>query len=410
MDLYDITIIGGGPTGLFGSFYAGLRGLKVKVIDVLPELGGQLTALYPEKYVYDVAGHPKILAKDLAKNLATQASLFKPTIVLGEKVLDLKKGEDGNWQIVTDQADNHYSKTVLLALGAGACVPKKLDADYPRELEGECIFYAVKNKERFRGKNVLIIGGGDSAVDWANEFSVLANKVTLIHRRDGFRAVQTSVEEMKRNKVDVKTFYELKEIKTTDKSVEEAIIFDNRTGKEETLKVDAIVINIGFVINLDFLKSWGLKMDVNAISVNEMMETSLPGVYAAGDIAHYPANGKPVRIEHWKVACQQGRVAGMNMAGARLKYQAVPFFWSAQQDKVLGYVGHVKDYEQTIVEGDLDGDSFLVHYAKGGAIRATLSLFRDADLCAIQELMLEGRMPGPEEVKKGVDWVQLLRK
>ena len=292
MDLYDITIIGGGPTGLFGSFYAGLRGLKVKVIDVLPELGGQLTALYPEKYVYDVAGHPKILAKDLAKNLATQASLFKPTIVLGEKVLDLKKGEDGNWQIVTDQADNHYSKTVLLALGAGACVPKKLDADYPRELEGECIFYAVKNKERFRGKNVLIIGGGDSAVDWANEFSVLANKVTLIHRRDGFRAVQTSVEEMKRDKVDVKTFYELKEIKTTDKSVEEAIIFDNRTGKEETLKVDAIVINIGFVINLDFLKSWGLKMDVNAISVNEMMETSLPGVYAAGDIAAHTAKLK----------------------------------------------------------------------------------------------------------------------
>lgn len=292
MDLYDITIIGGGPTGLFGSFYAGLRGLKVKVIDVLPELGGQLTALYPEKYVYDVAGHPKILAKDLAKNLATQASLFKPTIVLGEKVLDLKKNEEGHWQIITDASDSHYSKTVLLALGAGACVPKKLDADYDRALEGESIFYAVKNKERFRGKNVLIIGGGDSAVDWANEFSVLANKVTLIHRRDQFRAVQTSVEEMKRNKVDIKTFYELKEIKTNGKAVEEAIIFDNRTGKEETLKIDAIVINIGFVINLDFLKSWGLKMDVNAITVNEMMETSLPGVYAAGDIAAHTAKLK----------------------------------------------------------------------------------------------------------------------
>lgn len=292
MDLYDITIIGGGPTGLFGSFYAGLRGLKVKVIDVLPELGGQLTALYPEKYVYDVAGHPKILAKDLAKNLATQASLFKPTIVLGEKVLDLKKAEEGHWQIITDASDAHYTKTVLLALGAGACVPKKLDADYDRALEGESIFYAVKNKERFRGKNVLIIGGGDSAVDWANEFSVLANKVTLIHRRDQFRAVQTSVEEMKRNKVDIKTFYELKEIKTNGKAVEEAIIFDNRTGKEETLKIDAIVINIGFVINLDFLKSWGLKMDVNAITVNEMMETSLPGVYAAGDIAAHTAKLK----------------------------------------------------------------------------------------------------------------------
>lgn len=292
MDLYDITIIGGGPTGLFGSFYAGLRGLKVKVIDVLPELGGQLTALYPEKYVYDVAGHPKILAKDLAKNLATQASLFKPSIVLGEKVLNLNKHTDGHWQITTDASSDHHTKTVLLALGAGACVPKKLDIDYPKEMEGECIFYAVKNKEKFRGKNVLIIGGGDSAVDWANEFSVLANKVTLIHRRDQFRAVQTSVEEMKRNKVDVKTFYELKEIQYGDNAVKGAVIFDNRTGKEESIPVDAIIINIGFVINLDFLKSWGLNMDVNAITVNEMMETSLAGVYAAGDICAHPAKLK----------------------------------------------------------------------------------------------------------------------
>jgi thioredoxin reductase (NADPH) len=294
MDLYDITIIGGGPTGLFGSFYAGLRGLKVKVIDVLPELGGQLTALYPEKYVYDVAGHPKILAKDLAKNLGTQAMLFKPTISLGEKVLDLKKDADGNWQIFTDFTESHLSKTVLLALGAGACVPKKLDLDYPKELEGESIFYAVKNKEKFRGKNILIIGGGDSAVDWANEFSVLATKVTLIHRRDQFRAVQTSVEEMKRNKVDVKTFYELKEIQYTENNagIKGVVIFDNRTGKEETLAVDAIVINIGFVINLDFLKSWGLTMEVNAIQVNEKMETSLPGVYAAGDICAHTAKLK----------------------------------------------------------------------------------------------------------------------
>lgn len=292
MDLYDITIIGGGPTGLFGSFYAGLRGLKVKVIDVLPELGGQLTALYPEKYVYDVAGHPKILAKDLAKNLATQAQLFKPTISLGEKVLNLQKTAEGHWQISTDFSEEHFSKTVLLALGAGACVPKKLDLDYPKELEGESIFYAVKNKEKFRGKNVLIIGGGDSAVDWANEFSVLATKVTLIHRRDQFRAVQTSVEEMKRNKVDIKTFYELKEIQYDAGAIKGVVIFDNRTGKEETIAVDAIIINIGFVINLDFLKSWGLHMDVNAITVNEMMETSLPGVYAAGDICAHAAKLK----------------------------------------------------------------------------------------------------------------------
>jgi ferredoxin/flavodoxin---NADP+ reductase len=290
MDVTDITIIGGGPTGLFGAFYAGLRGLKTKVIDVLPELGGQLTALYPEKYVYDVAGHPKILAKDLAKNLALQAALFKPALCLGEKVHTITRvGE--NWQVLTDKSDDHYSKSILLALGAGACVPKKLDIDYNRDWENECIFYAVKNKERFRGQSVLIVGGGDSAVDWANEFSIVADKVTLIHRRDQFRAVQTSVEEMRRNKVDIKTFYELKDMQGKDK-VEGVTIFDNRTGKEEQLAVDALIINIGFVINLDFLKSWGLKMEVNAITVNEKMETNLPGIYAAGDIAAHPAKLK----------------------------------------------------------------------------------------------------------------------
>jgi len=254
-------------------------------------LGGQLTALYPEKYVYDVAGHPKILAKDLAKNLGTQSQLFKPAICLGEKVSSIVKVDDGSWQIITDKSQEHYTKTILLALGAGACVPKKLDAEYNKSFEGEYIFYAVKNKEKFRDKRVLIIGGGDSAVDWANEFSHLAKSVALIHRRDQFRAVQTSVEEMRRNKVDVKTFYELKEILGQDK-VEGAVIFDNRTGKEENLPCEAIIINIGFVINLDFLKSWGLKMEANAITVNEKMETNLSGVYAAGDICSHPAKLK----------------------------------------------------------------------------------------------------------------------
>ena len=290
MDVYDITIIGGGPTGLFGSFYAGLRGLKTKVIDVLAEMGGQLTALYPEKYVYDVAGHPKILAKDLAKNLATQAQLFKQTICMGEKVTKMDRMEDGVWKITTDKSEEHYTKTVLLALGAGACVPKKLDVEYPTELENKSIFYAVKNKEAFKGKDVLIIGGGDSAVDWANEFSEFA-KVTLIHRRDQFRAVQTSVEEMHRKNIDIKVFYELKQVVGNGK-VEQCVIFDNRSGKEETIKCDAILINIGFVINLDFLKSWGLHMEGNAIAVNEKMETNLPGVYAAGDICSHPAKLK----------------------------------------------------------------------------------------------------------------------
>ena len=135
MDVFDITVIGGGPTGLFGTFYAGLRGLKTKIIDVLPELGGQLTALYPEKYVYDVAGHPKILAKDLAKNLAMQAALFKLALCLGEKVTAIKRIDETMWQVISDQSSEHYSKAILMALGAGACVPKKLDLAYNHNFE-----------------------------------------------------------------------------------------------------------------------------------------------------------------------------------------------------------------------------------------------------------------------------------
>lgn len=291
MDLYDITIIGGGPTGLFASFYAGLRGLKTKVIDVLEEVGGQLTALYPEKYIYDVAGHPKILAKDLAKNLGIQAQMFKQTICLGEKVAGMERLEEGgNWKITTDKGAEHFSKSVLLALGAGACVPRKLEIPYPPEFEGKSILYAVKNKEQLRGKNLLVIGGGDSAVDWANEFSKIS-RVTLIHRRDGFRAVQTSVEEMYHNDIEIKVFYELKQILGNGK-VEGAVIFDNRSGKEETIAVDAILLNIGFVINLDFLRGWGLGMEGNTIRVSEKMETNLPGVWAAGDICTHTAKLK----------------------------------------------------------------------------------------------------------------------
>ena len=173
------------------------------------------------------------------------------------------------------------------------------------------------------------------------------------------------------------------------------------------LEAGLVLVGVGVKPATDFLDADALEED-GSIFVDEYLQAG-DDLYAAGDVAYYPERGEYTRIEHWKVACQQGRVAGMNMAGANLSYHAVPFFWSAQQDKVLGYIGHVKNYEETIVEGELDGDSFLVHYVKGGAIRATLSLFRDAELCAIQELMYENRMPSPEEVKKGVDWLELLK-
>lgn len=174
----------------------------------------------------------------------------------------------------------------------------------------------------------------------------------------------------------------------------------------EELETDLLVIGIGVQPNTGFLPETLLQSD-GSLHTDPFLRVQ-ENLFAAGDIAAPPVNGKNQRIEHWKVAAQQGRMAGKNMAGAGEPYEAVPFFWSAQQDKILGYVGHASSPEETIVEGDLDGDSFLVHYVEEGAISATLSLFRDQELCAIQELMRDGRMPKPAEVRNGVDWLNLL--
>lgn len=174
----------------------------------------------------------------------------------------------------------------------------------------------------------------------------------------------------------------------------------------EELDADLLVMGVGVQPNTGFLPENLLQSD-GSLHTDPFLRVQ-ENLFAAGDIAAPPMNGKNQRIEHWKVAAQQGRIAGKNMAGAGEPYEAVPFFWSAQQDKILVYVGHASSPEETIVEGDLDGDSFLVHYVEDGAISATLSLFRDQELCAIQELMRDGRMPKPAEVRNGVDWLNLL--
>jgi NADPH-dependent 2,4-dienoyl-CoA reductase/sulfur reductase-like enzyme/nitrite reductase/ring-hydroxylating ferredoxin subunit len=174
----------------------------------------------------------------------------------------------------------------------------------------------------------------------------------------------------------------------------------------EELDADLLVMGVGVQPNTGFLPENLLQSD-GSLHTDPFLRVQ-ENLFAAGDIAAPPMNGKNQRIEHWKVAAQQGRIAGKNMAGAGEPYEAVPFFWSAQQDKILGYVGHASSPEETIVEGDLDGDSFLVHYVENGAVSATLSLFRDQELCAIQELMRDGRMPKPAEVRNGVDWLNLL--
>lgn len=289
--LFDITFIGAGPTGLFGAFYAGLRELSVKVIDALPQAGGQLTALYPEKYIYDTPGFPSILSKDLVVSLLEQAEQWHPAFCYEERAVDLRRepfpyAEEAEecWVVETDKG-LHYSRTVVIAAGIGAFRPMKLKNEEIDAYEGKGLIYLVRDLNAHAGEKVLVVGGGDSAVDWALALEKIADQVTLIHRREGFRAHDSSVNTLKSSSVDVKIFYELKRIEG-DGRVEKAVIFDNRTQEEQTLELDTIILALGFKADLGPIREWGLEtIGRRYIKVDSKMETNLPGVFAAGDVA-----------------------------------------------------------------------------------------------------------------------------
>lgn len=285
MDVYDITIIGCGPAGLFASFYAGMRQMKTKLIDALDQLGGQVAVLYPEKYIYDVPGFPKILGKELVKNMVEQALQYNPTVVLGERVMTLKKVDGGILQLGTDKGTQHFSKAVLITAGVGAFSPNKLDVPEVQKFEGSGIYYSVKDKTIFEGKKLVIVGGGDSAVDWALNFTNYAAKVTLIHRRDVFRAHEDSVAQLMKCGADVKLFYEMKQLVVDGDKLVGAVIYDNRTKAESRIDVDAILVNIGFRADLGPIKDWGLEITGRELRATGKMETNIAGVYVAGDIA-----------------------------------------------------------------------------------------------------------------------------
>lgn len=289
--LFDITFIGAGPTGVFGAFYAGLREMSAKVIDALPQAGGQLTALYPEKMIYDTPGFPAILSKELVANLMEQAKQWPHEFCFEERAEGLRRGatpagvdEDECWVIETNRGV-HYTRTVILCAGIGAFRPIKLKNDSVEAFENKGIFYLLRDLEDFEGKRVLIIGGGDSAVDWALALESIAEKVTLIHRRKGFRAHDSSVNALNSSSVDVRIFYELKIVEGSN-NVEGAVIFDNRSKEEYSIDVDAIILALGFKADLGPIRSWNLEtIGRRYIKVNSKMETNLPGVFAAGDVA-----------------------------------------------------------------------------------------------------------------------------
>lgn len=290
-DVFDIIIVGAGPTGLFGAFYAGMRGMRCKVLDALPQAGGQITALYPEKIIFDTPGFYAINGRDLVSSLVKQTKRWDTVMALGQQAQTLSQvpmpGGDGNetcWSITSD-VETHLTKSVVIAAGIGAFRPVKLDNETVDHFEGKGVEYFVTDLDVYRDKRVLIVGGGDSAVDWALATEPLAESVTLIHRRDGFRAHQASVDKMNASSVDVRTFYELRELQGDD-HVERAVIFDNRTNVDETIDIDAVILALGFKADLGPIREWGVEtIGRRYIRVNKHMETSLPGVFAAGDLA-----------------------------------------------------------------------------------------------------------------------------
>ena len=293
-ELTDLTIIGGGPTGLFAQFYAGMRKVTSRIVDALPELGGQLKALYPEKWIFDVGGFPKVLAKDLVNELAAQAGQFGAKAYLGERVVGLIQ-QDGQF-ILSTERQRFPSRAVVIAGGIGAFSPRRLPQACAAPWYGRGIHEIVTDPEEFRGRRIVIIGGGDSAFDWAHQLLGRAASVTLVHRSDRFRAHAATVSEVQQaaaaGRAQLLTFHELADITSTDSRLSGIVLKDIKGKTTRSLETDAILPMLGFVSDLGEMKEWGLSIVNDEITVTSTMETGRPGIYAAGDITTYPGKLK----------------------------------------------------------------------------------------------------------------------
>ncbi|MBA2870280.1 thioredoxin reductase (NADPH) [Anoxybacillus calidus] len=288
LELYDVTIVGGGPVGLFAAFYSGLRELKTKVIESLPELGGKVRGFFPEKIIRDIGGIPEISGEQLIQNLERQAKTFAPTIVLGQRIVDLEKQKDGTFLLTSINGEQHHTRAVILAIGHGTWEVQKLEVDGAEQYEGHTLHYKVGSLEHFRGKRVLISGGGNTALDWAQQLESIAEKVTIVHRRDQFSGLESSVTNLKRSSVELLTPYVVKQLYGQGTLLEKVMIEHVDTGETTELPVDELIVSHGFHIDLGPIKDWGFDMVDGRIVVNGKMETNIPGIFAIGDIAYYP--------------------------------------------------------------------------------------------------------------------------
>lgn len=281
-EFYDITIIGGGPVGMFAATYARMRLAKTQIIEILGQLGGQVSALFPAKKIYDIPAFPEITGTELIAHLKQQVEKFEPDIFLNERVESFTQ-ITGGFEIKTSKRTT-YSKTIIIATGAGAFEPRKLKVAAADRFEDKQLHYFVKDLKDFSNKEVAIAGGGDSAVDWALELASIAKAVHLIHRRDKFRALESSVLALKETKTILHTPYLITDFSSAQDKL--CISLEKpRSAEKKELTVDHLLVNYGFASSSKLLESWALELDHHNIAVNAKNETSIPGVYAIGDIA-----------------------------------------------------------------------------------------------------------------------------
>lgn len=292
----DILIIGAGPTGLFTVFEAGLLKLRCHLIDVLPQPGGQCSEIYPKKPIYDIPAYPEILAGDLTDKLLEQIKQFEPGFTLGERAETIDKQEDGSFIVTTNKGTEHKAPIVAIAGGLGSFEPRKPPIPNIADFEDKGVEYMIREPELYRNKNVVIAGGGDSALDWSIFLTDIAKSVTLVHRRNEFRGALDSVDSVQKlkneGKINLVTPAEIKEI--TGENHVTGVVISKKDEKDFVLETDHFIPLFGLAPKLGPIANWGLEIEKNAIKVNNALDyqTNIPGVYAIGDVNTYPGKLK----------------------------------------------------------------------------------------------------------------------
>ena len=300
----DCVIIGAGPVGLFAVFELGLVDIKAHVIDILDKVGGQCSELYPEKPIYDIPALPVVTGQELTDKLMVQIKPFGATFHLGERIDGLKRMADGRFRLETDRDNAFITKTVVIAAGGGSFTPKRPPLAGIEAFEGTSVFYSVRRMEDFRSRDVLIVGGGDSALDWTLSLHPVAKSVTLLHRRDEFRGAPHSVEQMRTLVADGKVSLKIGQVTalTGDNGQLACATISTKDGTE-VLTVDRLMPFFGLTMKLGPIANWGLNLDANLIKVDvSTFETNEPGIFAVGDINTYPGKLKLILSGFHEVA------------------------------------------------------------------------------------------------------------